>query len=75
MTIAIAVLVAALIGAAGPLVLRRLPEPPAADADKLPYAVLAETRWLAPGLACAAAVMAGVVAWKIETSGCWRCGS
>ncbi|NRQ50572.1 prepilin peptidase [Aeromicrobium stalagmiti] len=66
MTIALAVVVAALIGAAGPRVLRRLPEPPEPADDKLPYAVLSELRLLTAGLAVAAAVMAGVVAWRID---------
>jgi len=65
-TILLAVVAAALIGAAGPRVLRRVPEPPAPDADKLPYAVLSEFRHLAVGLALAAAVMAGVVAWRLD---------
>lgn len=66
MTIAIAAVVAALIGAAGPLVLRRIPEPPQPDEDKLPYAVLAEFRGLMVGLALGAALMAGLVAWRID---------
>ncbi|MEJ7635697.1 prepilin peptidase [Aeromicrobium sp.] len=68
MTIAIAAVAAALIGAAGPLVLRRIPEPPQLDPDKLPYEILAEFRGLAIGLALGAAVMAGVVAWQIDDS-------
>lgn len=66
MTIAIAAVVAALVGAAGPLVMRRIPEPPEPDADKLPYAVLSETRGLAVGLAISSALMAAVVAWRID---------
>lgn len=66
MTIAIAAVVAALIGAAGPLVLRRLPEPPEPDDDKVLYAELAGTRGLTTGFAIAAALMAAVVAWKID---------
>ena len=66
MTIAIAVAVAALIGAAGPLVLRRLPEPPEPDPAKETYEALSRTRGLAAGLAVGAAVAAGVVAWRIE---------
>jgi leader peptidase (prepilin peptidase)/N-methyltransferase len=65
-TITLAALVAALIGAAGPWILRRIPEPDDPDADKAPYAVLAGTRGLTIGLAIAAAVMAGVVAWRID---------
>ncbi len=66
MTIALAALAAALLGAAGPWVLRRLPEPEEPHADKVPYATLAEARLLAPALAIAAAVMAGLVAWRID---------
>lgn len=66
MTLALAALAAALIGAAGPWVLRRIPEPTEADDDKTPYAVLAGARGLTLGLAIAAAVMAGVVAWRID---------
>jgi leader peptidase (prepilin peptidase)/N-methyltransferase len=65
-TIAIAAVVAALIGAAGPLVLRRIPEPPEPDEDKVTYAALAETKGLTIGLALGAALMAGVVAWQID---------
>jgi leader peptidase (prepilin peptidase)/N-methyltransferase len=67
-TIALAALAAALIGAAGPWVLRRIPEPEKPDADKTPYAVLADARGLMIGLAITAAVMAGVVAWRIDHS-------
>jgi leader peptidase (prepilin peptidase)/N-methyltransferase len=64
--IVVAALVAALIGAAGPDVLRRIPEPPAPDDGKLPYEVLAEFRFLRPGLAAAAALMAALVAWRVD---------
>ncbi|MEO6605633.1 MAG: A24 family peptidase [Aeromicrobium sp.] len=66
MTVALAAFAAALLGAAGPWVLRRLPEPEEPDADKIPYATLADPRLLAPALAIAAAVMAGLVAWRID---------
>ncbi|KRC63924.1 hypothetical protein ASE12_03580 [Aeromicrobium sp. Root236] len=66
MTIAIAAVIAALIGAAGPYVLRRMPEPPEPDDDKVTYAELSRTRGLTAGLAIGAALMAGIVAWKIE---------
>lgn len=66
MTIVIAAVVAALVAALGPEVLRRLPEPPDPDDDKLPYEVLSEFRFLRIGLAVSAAVMAGIVAWKID---------
>ncbi len=65
-TVALAAFAAALLGAAGPWVLRRIPEPEEPDADKVPYAALADARGLAPALALAAAVMAGVVAWRID---------
>jgi leader peptidase (prepilin peptidase)/N-methyltransferase len=65
-TIAIAAVAAALLGALGPLVLRRLQEPPEPDEDKTLYADLAQTRLLALLLAIGAAVMAGLVAWKID---------
>lgn len=66
MTILIAAVAAALLGALGPEVLRRVPEPPNAADDKLPYEVLAEFRFLRIGLALGAAVMAAVVAWRID---------
>lgn len=58
----VTVLVAALLGAAGPFVLRRLPEPPTPDADKVPYRTLAGYRGLSAGLAVSSAVLAAVVA-------------
>jgi len=67
-TILITAVAAALVGALGPFVLNRLPEPDEPDPDKIAYATLARTRMLAPGLAAAAAVMAGLVAWRIENS-------
>jgi leader peptidase (prepilin peptidase)/N-methyltransferase len=67
-TIAIAAVVAALIGAAGPFAMRRIPEPPEPESGKVTYAALAETRGLTIGLALGAAVMAGVVAWRIDHS-------
>ncbi|MCD9198179.1 prepilin peptidase [Aeromicrobium wangtongii] len=69
MSIVISALVAALIGAACPEILRRVPEPPDPAGDKLPYAVLAEFRFLRIGLAMAAAVLAAVVAWRIADPG------
>lgn len=66
MTIAITAFLAALIGAAGPLVLRRLPEPDEADDDKIPYRDLAGTRDLSAGLAIGAALMAAIVAWRVD---------
>lgn len=66
MTIAIAALVAAVLGAVGPMAMRRIPEPPEPDADKVTYAALAETGGLTIGLAVCAGLMAGVVAWRID---------
>jgi leader peptidase (prepilin peptidase)/N-methyltransferase len=65
-TIAIAALAAALLGAAGPFVMRRIPEPPEPDEDKVTYAKLSETKGLTVGLALGAALLAGVVAWRID---------
>jgi leader peptidase (prepilin peptidase)/N-methyltransferase len=65
-TIVVAAVAAAILGALGPTVLRRVPEPPHPADDKLPYAVLAEFRLLRFGLAAGAAVMAGIVAWRID---------
>ena len=67
LVIVLAAVGAAVLGAAGPDVLRRIPEPPVPDDDKLPYAVLAELRHARPGLALAAAAMAALVAWRIDT--------
>ncbi|KQX75640.1 MULTISPECIES: prepilin peptidase [Aeromicrobium] len=67
LVIVLAAVGAAVVAAAGPEVLRRIPEPPVPDDDKLPYAVLAELRLVRPGLAVAAAAMAALVAWRIDT--------
>jgi leader peptidase (prepilin peptidase)/N-methyltransferase len=61
-----AALVAAVLGALGPAVLRRVPEPPVPEDDKMPYAVLADHRMLWLGLAVASAAMAALVAWRID---------
>ena len=66
MIIVIAAAAAALVGALGPMVLRRIPEPPQPDADKVPYATLADIRLLWLWLALASAVMAAVVAWQVD---------
>jgi leader peptidase (prepilin peptidase)/N-methyltransferase len=66
MIVVLAAVAAGVIGAFGPEVLRRLPEPPVPDADKVPYAVLAATPRLRPWLALGAAVMAAVVAWRLD---------
>jgi leader peptidase (prepilin peptidase)/N-methyltransferase len=65
-TVALAAFAAAVLGALGPWVMRRMPEPEETDEGKIPYAELANARGLAPALAIAAAVMAGVVAWRID---------
>ncbi|MFZ0140564.1 MAG: A24 family peptidase [Aeromicrobium sp.] len=65
MTIAIAAVAAAVIGAAGPFVIARLPEPPDPDDDKVAYAELARARQLSLWFAGSAAVMAGVAAWRV----------
>jgi leader peptidase (prepilin peptidase)/N-methyltransferase len=54
------------LGAVGPWVLRRIPEPEDPADDKIPYAQLAEARGLSVGLALAAALMAGLVAWRVD---------
>lgn len=66
MTIAIAAVVAALIGAAGPFAMRWIPEPPEPEPGKPTYLVLSYTHGLTVGLALAAALMAGIVAWHID---------
>jgi leader peptidase (prepilin peptidase)/N-methyltransferase len=66
-TVAIAALAAALIGAAGPFVVARLPEPPEADDDKIAYAELARARNLAMWFAVAAGVMAATAAWRVPS--------
>ena len=65
MTPAIAALAAAVVGAAGPSVIARLPEPTEPDEDKVPYADLARVRYLALWFAVSAAVMAGVLAARV----------
>lgn len=66
MVIVLAAVVAALLGGAGPWVLRRLPEPQDPDDDKITYAELSRTPGLSAGLAAAAAAMAAIVAWRID---------
>lgn len=65
MIVVIAALTAALVGAAGPLVIGRLPEPPDADDDKIAYAELARARHLVWWFAGAAAAMGAVAAWTV----------
>lgn len=67
MTIALAALAAAILGALGPWVMRRMPEPDEPADDKITYADLAEAPLLAPALGLAAALMAALVAWRIDT--------
>lgn len=66
MTVALAVLAAALLGAAGPWILRRIPEPEDPAPDKPTYAELARARGLTIGLTLGAGLMAGLVAWRID---------
>jgi leader peptidase (prepilin peptidase) / N-methyltransferase len=66
-TIAIAAATAALLGAAGPYVIGRLPEPPDPDDDKVVYAELARARHLSVWFAGSAGVMAGLAAWRVPT--------
>ena len=65
MTIALAAVTAALLGAAGPVVIRRLPEPHDPDDDKIAYAELARARHLSLWFAGSAAVMAALAAWRV----------
>ncbi len=64
--VAVAASAAALIAAAGPLVLARLPEPVDPDAGKVTYAEMARLPHLAWWFAVPAAAMAALVAWRIE---------
>ncbi|GAA1728842.1 A24 family peptidase [Aeromicrobium alkaliterrae] len=69
MEIVLSAVAAALIGAAGPWVVARVPEPEEADEDKVSYADIARPRWLAPALAAVAALFAGTVAWGTDLPG------
>ncbi|MGZ5366537.1 hypothetical protein [Aeromicrobium sp.] len=62
-----AALAAGLIGAFGPFVLARLPEPAEPAADKKLYAELARMPRLSLWLGLAAAIAAGIVASRVET--------
>lgn len=62
MDIVWAALAAAVVGALGPWVIARVPEPPHPDADKPLYADIARVRGLAVGLALVAALLAAAVA-------------
>jgi leader peptidase (prepilin peptidase)/N-methyltransferase len=64
-TIAIAAVTAALLGAAGPFVIGRLPEPAEPDDDKVAYAELAQARHLSLWFGASAALMAGLAAWRV----------
>lgn len=65
MIVATAVVTAAFLGAAGPFVLSRLPEPIDPDDDKVAYAELSRAPSLALWFAGGAAVMAGIAAWRV----------
>jgi leader peptidase (prepilin peptidase)/N-methyltransferase len=64
--LALAVVAAAVLGAAGVPVLRRIPEPPQPAPDKPTYDALSRTPGLALWLAAGSAAMAAVVAWRID---------
>jgi len=66
LTIIVAAFVAGVIGAFGPFVLARLPEPAEPADDKKPYAELAATPRLSLWLGLAAAIAAGLVASRVE---------
>ncbi len=59
-------LAAAVIGAAGPWVIARIPEPDDPDEGKAAYVGIARPRLLAPALAIVAAAFAGAVAWGAQ---------
>ena len=65
MVVALAALAAALVGAAGPHVIRLLPEPAERDDDKITYLQLARAPHLALWCAGAAGAMAALVAERI----------
>ena len=67
MSVALAAVAAALVGAAGPCAIGRLPEPADADDDKIAYLELARADHLALWFAGAAASMAAVAAWQVPT--------
>lgn len=67
LTILGAAVVAGILGALGPFVLARIPEPAEPAEDKRPYAELATTRGLSIVLGLVAAIAAGVLAARIET--------
>lgn len=66
LTIVAAAVAAGILGALGPLILRRLPEPAEPDEDKRPYAELARVPGLGLWLGLLAAVLAGLLATRIE---------
>lgn len=61
-----AAVAAGMIGALGPIVLARIPEPAEPAEGKRPYAELASTRGLSIGLGLVAALAAGVAATLVE---------
>ncbi|GAA3531770.1 hypothetical protein GCM10022234_31090 [Aeromicrobium panaciterrae] len=67
MTVVLAALAAAVLGGLGPWVMRRMPEPDEPADDKIAYADLADAPGLAAALGVAAALMAALVAWRIDT--------
>lgn len=66
MGIVVCAVVAAAIGALGPWVIARLPEPADPDEGKPPYATIARPMWLLPLLAVSSGVSAALVAWRID---------
>jgi len=66
-TVAIAAVTAGLLGAVGPFVIGRLPEPPDPDDDKIAYAELARARHLSLWFAGSAAAMAALAAWRVPS--------
>jgi leader peptidase (prepilin peptidase)/N-methyltransferase len=57
--------VTALLCAAGPALVGRLPEPEVAAADKVPYREIASRRHLAWGLAAIGAMVGALVGWRL----------
>jgi leader peptidase (prepilin peptidase)/N-methyltransferase len=65
--VTIAALAAAVVGAAGPRAIARLPEPPEPDTHKIPYTELARVPHLTAWFAATAAATAGLVAAHVPT--------
>lgn len=66
MTVVLTTVAAALLGALGPQVIRRLPEPDEPEAGKPLYADIARPGWLPFALAGFAGALAAVAAWAID---------